>query len=233
MSTRPSPLAAASASAALGKAGDFTKSVEGKKLGMYAVPTNPVTPKKAAGPEMNRGVGGEVADVASGLAWKKAQVDAVAPKKFAEGGKIKKDGVQVVDAEKGETVLPTKNKKRVMELAMKHLDGMKDGMEASKKKKAAKKEEPKSEVKKHKKVHPFKRTTITHHQNGSHTMIHEHDTDAAQDAGGGHENDESMMNALQGAMSGPQTLAGAAAAPAAAAPAAPAAAAPAAPSTPA
>ena len=69
----------------------------------------------------------DISDVASGLKWNQDQVDAVAPK-YHKGGKIKKDGEQVVNGEKGETVLPKKGNKRATELAMKHLDGMKDGM---------------------------------------------------------------------------------------------------------
>ena len=230
----------AGAIAGLKKAGDFTTSVEGKPTGMYAKPVAPIAPVvgRISAPKQDTSFGG---DIASGLAAKKRNVDMTIATQhgvsqvFAKGGKIKKDGVQTVDAEKGETVLPNKGKKRVMELAMKHLDGMKDGMEASKKKKSAKKEESKkseskkSESKAHKKVHPYKETRIQHHSNGSHTMTHMHDTDASQDQSGAHEDDASMMGALQGAMGGgaaggAQSLAGASAAPAAgAAPEAPAA----------
>ena len=172
---------------------------------------------------------GEGSDIASGIKWKQDQGGAVRdvmpkapvippPTKFHKGGKIKKDGVQTIAAEKGETVLPNKNPKRVMELAMKHLDGMKDGMEAGKKKSAKKKEEPKkSESKAHKKVHPWKQTTVRHHPDGSHTMTQEHDMDATQDTSSAHPDDSSMMNALQSSM-GPQTLAGAAGSPATAEP---------------
>jgi hypothetical protein len=223
----------AGAVAALGKAGNFTKSVEGKSTGMYGgapaqAITRPIAPTK---PIAGAGTGfGD--DIAAGLAAKKANVDAVSQRPtqtFSKGGKFKKDGVQTVKAEKGETVLPVKgSRKKAMELAMKHLDGMKDGMEASKKKKSAKSEKSeKSEKKesKHKKVHPWKRTEIEHHVGGGHTMRQFHDTDSSQDTSSAHADDASMMGALQGSMNaGPQTMAGASAAPAAgAAPEAPAA----------
>ena len=117
--------------------------------------------------------------------------------KFHKGGKLKKEGVQMIDAEKGETVLPTKGKKRVMELAMKHLDGMKAGLEkkpAKAKKVKPMKSESKSSKKKH---HPFKRTTLDHHTDGSITMMHEHDSDPMQ-------NQTSAQPDLAGAMSNMQ-----------------------------
>ena len=78
---------------------------------------------------------GAGADVPAGIKWNQDQAGAakdVMPKtpivKYARGGKIKKDGVQVVDAEKGETVLPVKNKKLAEDLSAKHLDGMAEGL---------------------------------------------------------------------------------------------------------
>jgi hypothetical protein len=194
------------------------------------IPVKHYEPEKPVHEEIKKSApAGEGSDIASGIKWKQDQGGAVRdvmpkapvippPTKFHKGGKIKKDGVQTIAAEKGETVLPNKNPKRVMELAMKHLDGMKDGMEAGKKKSAKKKEEPKkSESKAHKKVHPWKQTTVRHHPDGSHTMTQEHDMDATQDTSSAHPDDSSMMNALQSSM-GPQTLAGAAGSPATAEP---------------
>jgi len=138
---------------------------------------------------------------------------AIPMQRFHKGGKIEKDGVQVVDAQKGETILPLGDKKKAAKLAMKHLEGMKDGAEA------AKKHSGKSEHKK--KKHPFKRTMIDHHQDGSHTVMHEHESDPSQNVSSGVPDMDALMQHMQDhvgpeAEAGPSTLA--AAGPAAAAP---------------
>lgn len=89
---------------------------------------------------------------------------------YHKGGKIKKDGVQTIDAKKGETVLPTKDKKHATELAMKHLDGMKEGME-HKAKKHESKHESKPEHKKHGKV---KKMHVHVNDDNTFSMTHEH-----------------------------------------------------------
>ena len=157
--------ALAKAASTLKGAKDFSKSVN-KQAG---VPDKADAPKAspAAAPAAKpaaTGMDKEISDVASGLKWKQDQVDAVAPK-YHKGGKIKKDGVQVVNAEAGETVLPNKGKKRATELAMKHLDGMKDGME-----KAAKKH-VKPMKKKHGKV---KKIHVHVNDDDTFSMTHEH-----------------------------------------------------------
>jgi hypothetical protein len=106
------------------------------------------------------------------LAEKSANVKQLAnAPKYHKGGKIKKDGVQVVDAEKGETVLPKNNKKRATELAMKHLEGMKAGL------KAAEKHSEKSEHKKaeHGKRHgKVKKMHVHVNDDNTFSMTHEH-----------------------------------------------------------
>lgn len=89
--------------------------------------------------------------------------------KFHEGGKIKKDGVQKIDAEKGETVLPN-DAKKATELAMDHISGLKAGLEHGKKHEGHKSE--------HK--HPAKRHGKVHHvgvkkvDDGSFVMTNQH-----------------------------------------------------------
>lgn len=154
--------ALAKAASTLKGAKDFTKSVN-KQAGVpdksdapKASPAAAPTAKPAA---QDSGLGAELKAKAENV---KQYDDA---QKFHKGGKIKKDGKQVVDAEKGETVLPNKGKKRVMELAMKHLDGMKDGME-----KAAKKH-VKPMAKKHGKV---KKIHVHVNDDNTFGMTHEH-----------------------------------------------------------
>jgi len=89
------------------------------------------------------------------------------PTKFHRGGKIKKDGVQVINAQKDETVLPNKNKKRATELAMKHLDGMEEGMKHAAKKHA----KPSHGGKKHGKV---KKMHVHVNDDNTFSMTHEH-----------------------------------------------------------
>ena len=159
--------AIAKAASTLKGAKDYTKSVN-KQAG---VPDKSDAPKAspAAAPAAKPAATGadkEISDVASGLKWKQDQVDAVTPK-YHKGGKIKKDGEQVIDAQKGETVLPNKGKKRATELAMKHLDGMKDGME-----KAAKKHvKPMKSAHKHGKV---KKMHVHVNDDNTFSMTHEH-----------------------------------------------------------
>ena len=170
--------ALASASAALAKGKSFTNSVEGTKDGVSKIATPPAksaapsakkesAPAKPAGnPEGN--IGSEIADKIKNV----KQIED-APK-YHKGGKFKKDGVQVVDAEKGETILPNKGKKKVMELAMKHLDGMKEGMEHKGKKSEKheeKSEHKKSASKKHGKV---KHVHVSVNDDNTFSMRHEH-----------------------------------------------------------
>ena len=122
--------------------------------------------KPAGNPEGN--IGSEIADKIKNV----KQIED-APK-YHKGGKFKKDGVQVVDAEKGETILPNKGKKKVMELAMKHLDGMKEGMEHKGKKSEKheeKSEHKKSASKKHGKV---KHVHVSVNDDNTFSMRHEH-----------------------------------------------------------
>ncbi len=146
------PLAAASA--ALSKAKNFTKSVEGKEPSMFAPkpPAAPAAPKSTA-----KSSGGmaqtekDASDIVSGINWRlKQQRDLP---KYHKGGKIKKDGVQTINAEKGETVLPNQDKDKAVKLAMDHLHGMKEGLSAGKKKKSEAKSEHKHEAPKHEKRH--------------------------------------------------------------------------------
>lgn len=175
MASHGNPLAAAAKAAAqLKKADDFTKSVEGKTPSMFApqAPAKGSTAAKASDvpakkPSFVNQESKEGDDIASGLKWNQQQVDQVTPKKYHKGGKIEKDGVQVVDAEKGETVLPKKGKKRATELAMKHLEGMKEGME----KHAAKHSVKKTVTKKHGKV---KKMHVHVNDDNTFSMTHEH-----------------------------------------------------------
>jgi hypothetical protein len=94
--------------------------------------------------------------------------------KYHKGGKFKKDGVQVVNAEKGETILPNKGKKKVMELAMKHLDGMKEGMEHKAKKSEKHEEKPEHKKSAHKKHGKVKKMHIAVNDDDTFSMTHEH-----------------------------------------------------------
>ena len=161
----------------------------------------------------------EISDVASGLKWNQDQVDAVAPK-YHKGGKIKKDGEQVVNAENGETVLPNKGKKRATELAMKHLDGMKDGMENAAKKHV------KPMKKKHGKV---KKIHVHVNDDDTFSMTHEHhpNEDGSQNPDTTHsaQDMDQLMDHMQDHLGTPnpgeaEANAGPQAAPAAGAPAA-------------
>jgi hypothetical protein len=208
--------AIAKAASTLKGAKDFSKSVN-KQAGVPDKADAPKTSPAAAPAAKPAATGAdkEISDVASGLKWKQDQVDAVTPK-YHKGGKIKKDGEQVIDAQKGETVLPNKGKKRATELAMKHLDGMKDGMEHAAKKHV----KPMHAGKKH---HSFKRTTIEHHPDGSHTTEHEHETDSSLNQKYATPDHDSMMDGMMQNTSAPNpgepaAEAGPAAGPAAGAP---------------
>ena len=122
--------------------------------------------KPAGNPEGN--IGSEIADKIKNV----KQIED-APK-YHKGGKFKKDGVQVVDAEKGETILPNKGKKKVMELAMKHLDGMKEGMEHKAKKSEKHEEKPEHKKSAHKKHGKVKKMHIAVNDDDTFSMTHEH-----------------------------------------------------------
>lgn len=159
--------ALAKASKALAGAKAFTKSVEGTTTSKVASPA----PKPAAAAP--KPVQKDTTNLPAELNAKAATVNeyTAATPKFHKGGKIKKDGVQKIDAEAGETVLPNKGKKRVMELAMKHLDGMKEGMEHASKKHAAKS----AHKSKHGKVHKMH---VHVNDDDTFSMTHEHHPDA-------------------------------------------------------
>jgi len=213
--------AIAKAASTLKGAKDFSKSVN-KQAGVPdkadAPKTSPAAAPAAKPVAKEPGLGDELGSKAKNI---KDYTDANPPA-YHKGGKIKKDGEQVIDAQKGETVLPNKGKKRATELAMKHLDGMKDGME-----KAAKKHvKPMHAGKKH---HSFKRTTIEHHPDGSHTTEHEHETDSSLNQKYATPDHDSMMDGMMQNTSAPNpgepaAEAGPAAGPAAGAPQIPAAA---------
>jgi hypothetical protein len=138
--------------------------------------------------------------------------------KYHKGGKIKKDGAQIINAEKGETVLPNKDKKRATELAMKHLDGMKEGMEH-----AAKKHVKPMHTKKHGKV---KKMHVHVNDDSTFGMTHEHNPneDGSQNPDTTHsaQNMDQLMDHMQQHLGTPNPgeAEAAAPAPAAAAPAA-------------
>ena len=94
----------ADAAAALSKAKNFTKSVEGKEPSSFA-------PKPAAKPAADKTSAPAKTAAPTMGDELKAKADNVkqygdAAPKYHDGGKIKKDGVQTIDAERGETVLP-------------------------------------------------------------------------------------------------------------------------------
>jgi hypothetical protein len=160
--------AIATAASKLASANNFTKSVN-KQAG---IPDKPAAKPKAsapaatpvAKPEANHEAEDTGAGIRSNIDNMKAVQDSLP--KYHKGGKIKKDGVQVIDAKKGETVLPTKDKKRATELAMSHLDGMKEGMEH-----AAKKHVKPMHTKKHGKV---KKMHVHVNDDNTFGMTHEH-----------------------------------------------------------
>jgi hypothetical protein len=158
--------AIAKAASTLKGAKDFSKSVN-KQAGVPdkadAPKTSPAAAPAAKPAAKEPGLGAELGAKAANV---KQYTDANPPA-YHKGGKIKKDGEQVIDAQKGETVLPNKGKKRATELAMKHLDGMKDGME-----KAAKKHvKPMKSAHKHGKV---KKMHVHVNDDNTFGMTHEH-----------------------------------------------------------
>jgi hypothetical protein len=162
MTPKDGAAALAKATSTLKGAKDFTKSVN-KQAGVPdkpdALKASPAAAPTAKPAAPDSGLGAELRVKAENV---KQYDDAP---KFHKGGKIKKDGEQVVNAEKGETVLPNKGKKRAMELAMKHLDGMKDGMEHAAKKHV------KPMHKKHGKV---KKMHVHVNDDNTFSMTHEH-----------------------------------------------------------
>jgi hypothetical protein len=155
--------ALAGAKAAMQKASELTNSVNKTAPPVKAKPAPvaaaPVAPKQKTAGE----------DIAAGL---KAKSDAIkeyndATPKYHKGGKIEKDGKQVINAEKGETVLPNHDSERAKELAVKHLEGMADAM----------KKDEKDSKHKHKgrKKGRVTDSHVKHHPNGSKTVKHIHD----------------------------------------------------------
>lgn len=155
--------ALASAKAAINKGNDLTKSVEGKTPSAYAPKQAKPAAEKSSPPAKTAAptIGDELKAKADNV----KQYGDAAPK-YHDGGKIQKDGVQKIDAEKGETVLPNDDKDRAKELAVKHLEGMKDGLE-----KHAKKYEKKTAHKKHGKV---KKMHVHVNDDDTFSMTHEH-----------------------------------------------------------
>jgi hypothetical protein len=162
----PADGAAAIAKAAgkLQDAKNFTKSVN-KQAGVPDKSDAPKASPAAASPAKPAVKEPSIGDELDAKAKNVKEYTDANPPAYHKGGKIKKDGEQVVNAEKGETVLPNKGKKRATELAMKHLDGMKDGME-----KAAKKH-VKPMKKKHGKV---KKIHVHVNDDDTFSMTHEH-----------------------------------------------------------
>jgi hypothetical protein len=107
------PDALSNAKAAMSKANNFTKSVEGKVPSKFAVKAKPA-PTAAPAPAKPTGLAKDVSDVASGLKWKQDQVDAVAPK-MHQGGIVPGElGEEVpIIAKAGEKVIPVKEAKSV------------------------------------------------------------------------------------------------------------------------
>ena len=211
--------AIAKAAGKLQDAKNFTKSVN-KQAGVPDKSDAPKASPAAASPAKpvvkEPSIGDELGAKAKNV---KEYTDANPPA-YHKGGKIKKDGEQVIDAQKGETVLPNKGKKRATELAMKHLDGMKDGME-----KAAKKH-VKPMKKKHGKV---KKIHVHVNDDDTFSMTHEHhpNEDGSQNPDTTHsaQDMDQLMDHMQDHLGTPnpgeaEANAGPQAAPAAVAPAA-------------
>ena len=164
--------ALASAKAAINKGNDLTKSVEGKTPSAYApkpaesAANKTSAPAKSAAPKVPTISDELKAKYGPGGSTGAPQSKEITSPKYHTGGKIQKDGVQTIDAEKGETVLPNDDKDRAKELAVKHLEGMKDGME-----KHAKKSEKKPAHKKHGKV---KKMHVHVNDDNTFSMTHEH-----------------------------------------------------------
>lgn len=150
---------------------DYTRSLARPRT---AAPAAPASPKKPAAPIS------EGESVAAGL---KALQDNVhqyeAAPKYHDGGKIKKSGLQVINAEKGESVLP-KDAEKSKEIFMDHMKGLEAGLKSKKKKaeasphKEAKHEEHKSHsvAKRHGKV---KHMHIHRADDDSFVIDHQHE----------------------------------------------------------
>ncbi|MGH7745648.1 MAG: hypothetical protein ACREQ5_12795, partial [Candidatus Dormibacteria bacterium] len=124
-------------------------------------------------------------DIAAGLKVRQDNVHAylaAQPKApmYHKGGKIKKDGVQVIDAEKGETVLP-KDETESKELYMEHMKGLEAGLKGRKKKAGAapkKHEEHKSHSAP---KHAGKVRHMHIHRLDDNTFMMEHEHEPAED----------------------------------------------------
>lgn len=217
----PADGAAAIAKAAgkLQDAKNFTKSVN-KQAGVPDKSDAPKASPAAASPAKPAVKEPSIGDELDAKAKNVKEYTDANPPAYHKGGKIKKDGEQVIDAQKGETVLPNKGKKRATELAMKHLDGMKDGME-----KAAKKH-VKPMKKKHGKV---KKIHVHVNDDDTFSMTHEHhpNEDGSQNPDTTHsaQDMDQLMDHMQDHLGTPnpgeaEANAGPQAAPAAVAPAA-------------
>jgi hypothetical protein len=167
--------ALAGAKAALAKANkDFGYEAKPKNA-----PSSTAAPKQTTKPATMK----ESSDLGKDLRWNAEQGQHMRDTLHQEGihvyhdgGKIKKDGAQIIVAEKGETVLPN-DKKKAKELAMDHLEGLKAGIAEGKKKKAGakphkeEKHEKKVATKRHGKVHKMH---VEVADDGSFVMHHMH-----------------------------------------------------------
>ena len=166
----PADGAAAIAKAAgkLQDAKNFTKSVN-KQAGVPDKSDAPKASPAAASPAKPAVKEPSIGDELGAKAKNVKEYTDANPPAYHKGGKIKKDGEQKIEAEKGETILPNDDKEKALNLAVEHLKGMGDGISRKskgKKKEAAKKEEPKHEehkvaAKKHGKRHGEVHTITT------------------------------------------------------------------------
>lgn len=160
--------AVSKAKSELNKANKLTESVEGKQPSMYAKPApSPNVSKPAAAPKMPSGEGSDThfplpggGGIDTGIKWRQDQqheLDKSQPPAakgmpiMHDGGIVQKDGPAML--QKGETVVPAKKSPMMKD------EGHKKEMKA----------------KSGKKHNGFKKTTIHHHTDGTHTVEHEHE----------------------------------------------------------
>ena len=186
------------AKSALGKANTFTKSVEGKTPSMFAPKPAPVAAPKTTAPKMPANPQGDIGKELADKARNVSQYGDNVPK-MHKGGTVKEDGV--VELKKGEVVRTPEQEKKVQEKlkkspsAEKLLGSKKKESEGSKESKGDKKSDKKDAKKK---KHPFKRTIIDHHSDGSHTMTHEHESgDSTKNITGAKENLDGVHDGLE------------------------------------
>jgi hypothetical protein len=147
---------------------------------MFAPKPAPVTAPKVAAPKMPANPQGDIGKELADKARNVSQYGGEAPK-MHDGGVVKKDGLH--DLEKGETVRTAEQEKKLQEKTKKSLSaekllgGKKKESSGPKESKDSKKSDKKDAKKK---THPFKRTVIDHHTDGSHTATLEHESDSAK-----------------------------------------------------